>query len=75
MFTGGGPASGKSTFTRDVKGYYQNDDNPVILDADALKERLLYADTGKTQLDDKTSTYYHNESVMLQETFGLVSVC
>ena len=74
MFTGGGPASGKSTFTRDVKGYYQNDDNPVILDADALKERLLYADTGKTQLDDKTSTYYHNESVMLQKRLYEIAI-
>lgn len=74
MFTGGGPATGKSTFTKNVEEYYQNDDNPVILDADALKERLLYADTGKTQLDDETSTYYHSESVILQKRLYEIAV-
>lgn len=74
MFTGGGPASGKSTFTSDIEQYYQNKDNPVILDADALKERLLYADTGKKVLDDKTSTYYHSESVILQKRLYEIAV-
>lgn len=74
MFTGGGPASGKSTFTKDIKGYYQNNDDPVILDADKLKERLLFADTGKTKLDDETSTYYHNESVMLQKRLYEIAI-
>ena len=74
MFTGGGPASGKSTFTNDIDKYYQNKDNPVVLDADALKERLLYADTGKTQLDDQTSTYYHSESVILQKRLYEIAI-
>ena len=74
MFTGGGPASGKSTFTSDIEKYYQNKDNPVILDADALKERLLYADTGRKQLDDKTSTYYHSESVILQKRLYEIAI-
>lgn len=62
-FTGGGPASGKGTFSHDVKGYYSKDDNPVIIDPDTLKERLIAAD-GKV-MSERNTAYYHTESLML----------
>lgn len=74
LYTGGAPASGKGTFTHDVEKYYSNKDNPVILDADALKERLLFADTGKKRLDDATSQYYHSESVILQKRLYEIAI-
>ena len=62
-FTGGGPASGKGTFSHNVKDYYSKDDNPVVVDPDDVKELLIAAD-GK-QMSERNTTYYHTESLML----------
>ena len=62
-FTGGGPASGKGTFSHNIKDYYSKDDNPVVIDADDIKELLIKAD-GKV-MSERNTTYYHSESLML----------
>lgn len=62
-FTGGGPASGKGTFANNVKDYYSKDDNPIKIDADEIKERLIKAD-GKV-MSERNTSFYHSESLML----------
>jgi len=62
-FTGGGPASGKGTFSHNIKDYYSKDDNPVVIDPDEIKEKLIKAD-GKVMTERNTS-FYHTESLML----------
>ena len=62
-FTGGGPASGKGTFSHNIKDYYSKDDNPVVIDPDDIKEKLIVAD-GKVMTERNTS-FYHTESLML----------
>lgn len=66
-FTGGGGASGKGQFTgkkgNAVEKWYSNNNNPVIIDPDKLKEKFAEAD-GKT-LDAFLTGYYHEESSAL----------
>ena len=62
-FTGGGPASGKGTFSHNVKDYYSKDDNPVVIDPDEIKEMLIAAD-GKV-MSERNTSFYHTESLML----------
>ena len=66
-FTGGGGASGKGQFTgkkgNAVEKWYSNNNNPVIIDPDKLKEKFAEAD-GKT-LDAFLTSYYHEESSAL----------
>lgn len=78
LFTGGGGASGKGTlFTKNIGKVYSSDDNPVIVDADELKNKLNAYDyehgrfdgqedkeTYK-QLNDVTTGWYHEESSAL----------
>lgn len=70
MFTGGGGASGKGTFTkvsdeghRNIGDFYSQDKNPLVIDADEIKKQLAKAD-GKV-LDDSLTGYYHEESSAL----------
>lgn len=62
-FTGGGPASGKGTFSHNIKDYYSKDDNPVVIDPDDIKELLIAADGKK--MSHRNTTFYHSESLML----------
>lgn len=66
-YTGGGSASGKGTFSKDIATYYSKDTDPIIIDPDKLKELLLKADTGLSKLDATTSTFYHVESLLLAQ--------
>ena len=74
LFTGGGTASGKGNFSKDLKKYYSKDENPIIIDSDKLKERLLFADHGKTKLSDFTGAYYHTESTILAKRIYEIAV-
>ena len=78
MFTGGGGASGKGTFSgndRDTKEsnvgkFYSQDKNPLKVDPDEIKKSLAVADghvdkEGKANLDNKLTGYYHEESSAL----------
>lgn len=64
-FTGGGPASGKGGFVKNIGDYYSSNDNPITVDPDEIKKLLLKADTGEDSLDDKTTGFYHEESSLL----------
>lgn len=74
LFTGGGTASGKGNFSKDIAKYYSKDENPVKIDSDELKKRLLEADTGKTKLNDFTGAYYHTESTILANRIYEIAV-
>lgn len=71
MFTGGGGASGKGTFSKyddktgesNIGKYYSQDKNPLVVDPDAIKRQLAKAD-GR-ELDDQLTGYYHEESSSL----------
>lgn len=78
MFTGGGGASGKGTFSgndRDtnesnVSKFYSQDKNPLKIDPDEIKKSLAKADghvdkDGEGKLDNRLSGYYHEESSAL----------
>ena len=79
MFTGGGGASGKGTFTkvrddghRNIGDYYSQDKNPLVIDADEIKKQLAKAD-GKV-LDDSLTGYYHEESSSLAKQIYATSL-
>lgn len=79
MFTGGGGASGKGTFTkvndnghRNIGDYYSQDKNPLIIDADEIKKSLAKAD-GRV-LDDSLTGYYHEESSALAKQIYATSL-
>lgn len=74
LFTGGGPASGKGGFVKNIDKYYSKDDNPVKIDPDEIKKLLLKADTGKDTLDPETTGYYHEESSMLAKRIFEVGI-
>lgn len=71
MFTGGGGASGKGTFSKyndetgesNIRKFYSQDKNPMAIDPDAIKKQLAKAD-GR-ELDDQLTGYYHEESSAL----------
>lgn len=63
MFTGGGGASGKGMFSKDIGKFYSQNKNPMVLDADEIKKSLAAAD-GK-EINDKLTGYYHEESSAL----------
>jgi predicted ABC-type ATPase len=63
MFTGGGGASGKGAFSKDIGKYYSQDKNPLVIDPDEIKKMLAKADGRK--LDAKLTGYYHEESSAL----------
>lgn len=78
MFTGGGGASGKGTFSgndretkeSNVGKFYSQDKNPLKIDPDEIKKSLAKADghvdeKGKAKLDNKLTGYYHEESSAL----------
>lgn len=60
LFTGGGGASGKGKFSKNVGNFYSKDDHPAIIDPDEIKKDLAAADG--TELNDKLTGYYHEES-------------
>lgn len=64
LFTGGGGASGKGQFSKDVGKFYSSNDNPIVIDSDELKKILCKADTGQ-ELDKDRTPYYHAESSYL----------
>lgn len=63
MFTGGGGASGKGRFSKDIDAYYSQNKNPMVLDADEIKKQLAAVDGN--ELNDKLTGYYHEESSAL----------
>lgn len=69
MFTGGGGASGKGVFTKEKDGvrnigkYYSQDKNPMIIDPDAVKKKLMEADGVK--MSPEMAAHYHEESSSL----------
>ena len=63
MFTGGGGASGKGTFSKNVGEYYSQNRNPLVVDPDEIKKSLARAE-GK-ELTDELTGYYHEESSAL----------
>ena len=63
MFTGGGGASGKGAFGKNVGKFYSQDKNPLIIDPDEIKKELAKAE-GK-ELNDELTGYYHEESSAL----------
>lgn len=63
MFTGGGGASGKGAFSKDIDKYYSQNKNPLVIDPDEIKKMLAKADGRK--LDAKLTGYYHEESSAL----------
>ena len=77
FFTGGGGASGKGAFSKDMEKYYgmrgRTKDNTAILDPDEIKKHLAIADghftvkNGKivADLSGKLAGYYHEESSAL----------
>lgn len=67
LFTGGGPASGKGAFTKNIDKFYTRDDNPVKIDADDIKNLLKQADTKdlEAKVNNKDTAYYHEESSAL----------
>lgn len=67
LFTGGGGASGKGNFSKNIDKFYSKNDNPIIIDPDEFKKDLARAD-GK-ELDDKLTGYYHEESSALAKQF------
>lgn len=62
LFTGGGGAAGKSMFSNYIDKFYSSNDNPIIIDADEIKKRLKFADTGDDKLTRDLTSYYHEES-------------
>lgn len=79
MFTGGGGASGKGTFTkvgddghRNIGDYYSQDKNPLVIDADEIKKELAKAD-GRV-IDDTLTGYYHEESSSLAKQIYATSL-
>ena len=70
-FTGGGTASGKGTFSHNISEYYSKDDNPVIIDPDDIKEKLIAAD-GKV-MNDWNTKYYHAESKLISDRLFEIS--
>lgn len=68
MFTGGGGASGKGTFSKDIDKFYSQNKNPMVIDPDKIKEVLLQRDNPNKpdiKLDKDTTGYYHEESSAL----------
>lgn len=73
LFTGGGGAAGKGAFSdvdeaknKDgLKQYYGKNENPLIIDPDALKERFSVADGKDFSKDSKLAAFYHEESSAL----------
>lgn len=63
MFTGGGAASGKGVFSKNIGDFYSQNKNPMIIDPDEVKKMLAKAD-GKT-MDERLTAYYHEESSAL----------
>ena len=63
MYTGGGGASGKGAFSKDIGKFYSQNKNPLVIDPDELKKSLAKAD-GRV-IDDKLTGYYHEESSAL----------
>jgi len=66
MFTGGGGASGKGAFSKDVGKYYSQNNNPMVIDPDALKSVLMKYDfPDKKSIDSELTGWYHEESSAL----------
>lgn len=64
LFTGGGGASGKGAFSKDIGKYWSSDDKPMVIDPDAIKETLCHADK-QGLLDAELTAFYHEESSAL----------
>lgn len=63
MFTGGGGASGKGAFSKDIGKFYSQNKKPLVIDPDEIKKSLAKAD-GR-EMNDKLTGYYHEESSAL----------
>jgi len=63
MFTGGGAASGKGVFSKNIGDFYSQNKNPMLIDPDDIKKALAKAD-GK-EMDERLTAYYHEESSAL----------
>ena len=71
MFTGGGGASGKGKYSKDIEGFYGVKNKTAVLDSDNIKRDLALADghytitkDGKLEgdLNPKLTGFYHEES-------------
>lgn len=66
MFTGGGGASGKGAFSKDISKYYSQNNNPMVIDPDALKSVLMKYDfPDRKSIDHELTGWYHEESSAL----------
>lgn len=67
LFTGGGAASGKGTFSKEIDRFYSKDDKPIKIDPDDIKNLLKQHDTNdpEAKVNDDDTPYYHEESSAL----------
>ena len=64
LFTGGGGASGKGAFGKDIGKYYSSNDHPIKIDPDDLKAKLALKD-GVDLKKGMDAGFYHEESSAL----------
>lgn len=79
MFTGGGGASGKGAFSKDIEKFYSQNKNPLVVDPDEIKKSLAIADghvdkDGKASLNSDLTRYYHEESSALAKQIYATSL-
>lgn len=76
LFTGGGSASGKGNFSKDIDKYYSKNDDPVKIDSDELKNKLLQADidNGVYSKGKVDPSFYHEESTILAKRLYEIAV-
>ena len=64
LFTGGGGASGKGAFGKDIGKFYSSNDHPIKIDPDDLKAKLAMKD-GVDLRKGMDAGFYHEESSAL----------